>query len=119
MPGAPRRKPSQNYYFNNRLLKELRKQRGWNLDLAGQATGIPGHTIGMYEAARQFPPPHRLRALCLGYELDPFEVCELLRFYPVPRGLLRKFRSACKKEGATPIATLINFIEVYVNEIKK
>jgi transcriptional regulator with XRE-family HTH domain len=118
MSGGSRRKPPQNYYFNNRLLRELRKQRGWNLDLAGQAAGIPGFTIGQYEAARQFPPPHRLRALCLGYDLDPFEVCELLRFYPVPRGLLRKFRAACRKEGTTPLETLLNLIEVYVNEIQ-
>lgn len=116
MSGAPRRKPSQNYYFDTRLLRDLRKQRRWNLDLAGQAAGIPGFTIGQYEAARQFPPPHRLRALCLGYELDPFEVCELLRFYPVPRGLLRKFRTACKQEGKSPLEVLLEFIEVYVNE---
>ncbi|RJR35566.1 MAG: XRE family transcriptional regulator [Deltaproteobacteria bacterium] len=118
MPGAPQRKPSQNYYFNNRLLRELRKQRGWNLELAGEAAGIPGFTIGQYEAARMFPPPHRLRALCLGYELDPFEVCELLHFHPVPRSLLRKFRAVCKKEGVTPLETISNFIEVYVNDIQ-
>ena len=36
--------------------------------------------------------------------------CKLYRFYPVPRVLLRKFRAACKKDNATPLETLLNFI---------
>ena len=43
----------------------------------------------------------------------------LLRFYPVPLGLLRKFRAACKKEGVTLLETLLNFIEVYGSETQE
>jgi hypothetical protein len=59
------------------------------------------------------PLLHRFQAISRGYGLDPFQVCELLRLQPVPNVLLRKFRSACREEGVTPLQALPDFMSVY------
>jgi len=51
--------------------------------------------------------------LCKLYELDYFEVCELLWLKPIGQDFIVCFRAACKKEGKTPLQVLFEFIKVY------
>jgi len=108
-------------FFDCRALRRLRKELGLSLKEAEAATGVPWQTINHYEQGRDFkknnrgrhPLLHRFQAVCSGYGLDPFQVCELLRLQPVPKDLLRKFRSACREEGVTPLQALLDFMRVY------
>lgn len=99
--------------FDRKLFQAYRKRRGWNIDIAGAVTDINKWTISRYEKGENLPPLHRFQALADAYELDPFEVCEVLKLFPVPKDLLRQFRAACRREGKTPLQVVMEFMKVY------
>lgn len=108
-------------FFDYRLLRRLRKEKNLQLKNAEAVTGVPWQTIGHYEEGRDFkknnrgrhPLLHRFQAICVGYGLDPFQVCELLKLKAVPRDLLKDFRQACLKEKTTPLQALLDFMRIY------
>lgn len=108
-------------FFDCRLLRRLRKEKNLQLKNAEAVTGIPWQTINHYEEGRDFkknnhgrhPMLWRFQAICKGYSLDPFQVCELLKLSSVPRDLLQDFRQTCEQEQTTPLQALLDFMRIY------
>lgn len=63
------------------------------------------------------PQLHQFKKLCELYELDPFEICELLWLKIFDAKDLEDFREACKRCEATPKEELKTFLKVYANNI--
>ena len=70
---------------------------------------IPKSTLHDYEHGRIVPQLHQFKKLCEVYQLDVFEIMELLRLNFMEKRDLKSFRTTCRAEGVTPAQALNDF----------
>jgi len=107
-----------NLHLDLKLLRIFRKRMGWNAFEAAERIGMGKFTFCRWEKGENLPPFLRFREICRAFQLDPFEICDLLKFELIPKAILRKFRAACEKDGKKPLDAVIEFMRVY-SEIEK
>ncbi len=98
----PRKRPKASYVFSGTKLRTFRQRSNFSLTRVSEMTGISTSSISDYECGRIVPQVHQLKKLCEVYNLDPFEVCELIRFEAYDSQKIRTFREACRRQGLKP-----------------
>jgi len=83
----------------------------------GRLLGIAPGDYFHYESGGVTLPIYHFRKLCILWNLDLFEIVELLKLFPVKGDYLAVFRGACRKEGKTPAQVLLEFIKIYAGLI--
>jgi transcriptional regulator with XRE-family HTH domain len=114
---AKKVRPAAASILDGRLLKEFRKRAGLSLPKAAELSGISASILCGYETGRVVPMIHRLKVLFRIYEMDLFDLAELLDLDAVERKLLKAFRRSCLKDNKTPLSALIDFMRVYSHAI--
>lgn len=115
---SPKQKrPAAAYILDQQKLLAFRERTGLSLTKVQELSGISKSTLSAYENGHAVPPLHRLIVLCQIYDLDLFEVTELLRLNVIQVKMLKAFRSACKKDNTTPLQAIKDFVLVYTHEV--
>ena len=112
-----RRRPLPLYVFNGKKLRSFRERAQLSLTQVSEETRIAISSISDYECGKIVPQLHQFKKLCELYELDPFEICELIRLHVFDQSRIKDFRAACKRCDATPKEELKTFLEVYAYNI--
>jgi transcriptional regulator with XRE-family HTH domain len=107
------RRPAAAYILDQRKLLGFRERVGLTLAEIEVMSGIPKSTLHDYEHGRIVPQLHQFKKLCEVYQLDIFEIMELLRINFIERRDLKSFRNACRNEGVTPAQALRDFMQAY------
>jgi transcriptional regulator with XRE-family HTH domain len=111
------RKPANvDSVFNLKKLREFRHRAGLSLKDVEEATGILASNLSALELGHLVLQFHKIQELILLYQLDVFEVLELLRLRLIDPKLLRAFHRACKRHGTTPVEALNDFMIVFSRE---
>jgi transcriptional regulator with XRE-family HTH domain len=110
---------SVDYVFNLKKWREFRLRTGLSLKDVQEATGIRSSNLCDFERGRIILQFHKLKELIRLYELDVFEVLDLLRLRLLDPKLLRDFRRACQRHDTTPGEALNDFMLVFTYEIMK
>jgi transcriptional regulator with XRE-family HTH domain len=111
------RKPADlGYVIDLRKLREFRRQAGLSLKEVEEATGIRSSNLCDFERGRIMLQLHKLKDLIRLYELDVFEVLDLLRLRLLDPKLLRDFRRACQRHDTTPAEALHDFMLVFSHD---
>ena len=101
-------------YFNQALLKRLRKEKGLTQDELSEAAGLRQNGVNDLERGWRGLTVPMFQKLCEALAPDPFRILDLLFVNPLPADLVRKFRKAVKEEKKTVNQVLIEFMRVYV-----
>lgn len=109
-----RRRPLPLYVFNGKKLRSFRERAKLSLTQVSEDTRIAISSISDYECGKIVPQLHQFRKLCELYELDPFEICELIKLRGFDPHFIKEFREACKRGDTTPKEALINCMKGYV-----
>jgi len=96
-----------------RKLKAHRLVRGLSASELARRIGVTPDTMGFWEAGKVLMHMDSFRKICLEYDLDYFEIAELLRLKPIDLHYVISFRAACKREGKKPIQVILDFFKVY------
>ena len=112
-----RRRPLPLYVFSGKKLRLFRERAQLSLTQVSEQTMIAISSISDYECGKIVPQLHQFKKLCELYELDPFEICELIKLRVFDPRQIKEFREACKRCDATPKEELNNFMKVYVHNI--
>ena len=108
------RRPAAAYILDQRKLLAFREQASLTLAEVEELSRIPKSTLHDYEHGRIVPQLHQFKKLCEVYQLDVFEIMELLRLNFMEKRDLKRFRSACHHKGMTPAQALRDFMLVYI-----
>ena len=101
------------HVLNLRKVKAHRINRGLSISELARRLQVSNNALADWEKGRNVMPLDVFQKLCNLYELDYFEVCEILWLNPISLSFIVCFRAACKKEGKTPLQVLFEFIKVY------
>lgn len=101
------------HVLNLRKVKAHRVNRGLTISELARRIQVPISSLSAWEKGKTMVPLEIFQKLCTLYELDYFEVCEILWLKPIGLDFIVCFRAACKKEGKTPLQVLFEFIKVY------
>lgn len=101
------------HVLNLRKVKAHRVNRGLSISELARQLEVSDNALSAWEKGRLVMPLWVFQKLCNLYELDYFEVCEILWLKPIGLDFIVCFRAACKKEGKTPLQVLFEFIKVY------
>jgi transcriptional regulator with XRE-family HTH domain len=99
-----------------RKLREFRIGRGLTQSELAARADYTYDSISGIERGLKDPSLLHFQNLCKALQLDPIELMDLLKYWPIPYKLLRRFRVACKREDTTVLQALIDFMEVYCAE---
>ena len=72
------KRPAAAYVLDQRKLREFRRRVGLTLAEVEKMSGIPKSTLHDYEHGHIVPQLHQFKKLCGIYQLDIFEIMELL-----------------------------------------
>jgi len=103
------------HVLNLRKVKAHRVKRGLSISELARRLQVSNDSLTCWEKGRNVMPLDVFQKLCNLYELDYFEVCEILWLKPIGLDFITCFRVACKKEGKTPLQVLLEFIKVYAD----
>lgn len=106
-----------NYVVNKEKFKEFRLRAKLTLRQVDAATGIKPPNLSDFEHGRLLLPWPRLRKLMHQYDLDLFEIHDVLRLRILDPKLLQEFRRACRQVGTTPAQALHDFLLVFTAEV--
>ncbi len=109
------RRPAAAYILDQRKLMAFRERAGLTLAEVEALSAIPKSTLHDYEHGRIVPQLHQFKKLCGVYQLDIFEIMELLNLKFVEHRDLKTFRTACRYKGLTPAEALREFMLVYAH----
>ncbi|MFZ5449968.1 MAG: helix-turn-helix domain-containing protein [Thermodesulfobacteriota bacterium] len=112
---AKQRRPAAASILDQRKLLECRQRLGLTLAEVEEMSAIPKSTLHDYEHGRIVPQLHQFKKLCQIYQLDIFEIMELLNLKFVENRDLKTFRTACHYKGLTPAEALREFMLVYAH----
>lgn len=112
---AKRRRPTPVYVFNGKRLRKIREQLQLSLIQVSQLTGIAISSLSDYECGKIVPQVHQFKKLCEAYELDPLEICELIKIKISDPRDIKEFRQACHRYETTPLQAFRDFIVDYAN----
>lgn len=107
------RRPAAAYILDQRKLMEFRERAGLTLAAVEELSRIPKSALHDYEHGRIVPQLHQFKKLCEVYQLDVFEIMELLRLNFMEKRDLKSFRTACRAQEVTPAQALRDFMIVY------
>lgn len=107
------RRPAAAYILDQRKLMAFRERAGLTLAAVEELSRIPKSSLHDYEHGRIVPQLHQFKKLCEVYQLDVFEIMELLRLNFMEKRDLKSFRTTCRAEGVTPAQALNDFMLVY------
>jgi transcriptional regulator with XRE-family HTH domain len=82
-PSGKRRWPRPVYLFRGQRLRIIREKLQLTLSQVAQMTGIATSSLSDYEGGKIVPQVHQLKKLCEAYNLDPLEVCSLIKYAPL------------------------------------
>lgn len=85
------------YIFNGKKLRSFRQRARLTLTQVSEETWIATSSISDYECGEIVPQLHQFNKLCKLFELDPFEICELLYLRIFDPQDVKDFREACKR----------------------
>jgi len=102
-----------------RRLREIRRGKGLTLDAVGRAIGLSGGRYGAFERGADYMRLWHFRQVCIVLNLDPLEICEILRHPVINRRDMEHFRAACRRLGTTPAQALADFLKVFIKEAKR
>jgi DNA-binding XRE family transcriptional regulator len=102
-----------NLHMDLKFLRIIRKRLGLNAFKAAEQVGVGRYTFCRWEKGENLPPLPRFKQICKIFQLDPFEICDLLKIELIPRAILRKFRVACERDKKKPLEAVIEFMRVY------
>lgn len=105
------------HVLNLRKVKAHRVNRGFSISELARRLQVSHESLTHWERGKNVMPLDVFQKLCNLYELDYFEVCEILWLKPIGLDFIVCFRAACKKEGKTPLQVLHEFIKVYADLI--
>ena len=111
------RRPAAVSILDQRQLMAFRERAGLTLQKVQELSGISKSSLSDFEHGRIVPRLHQFKKLCKIYQLDIFEIMELLRLNFMEKKDLKNFRTACQNEGETPADALKAFIIVYAYQI--
>lgn len=97
-----------------RRLREIRRDKGLTLAAVGQGMGLSGGRYGGLERGETHMRLYQFRQVCILLDLNPLEVCELLRLPVINRLDARNFRAACRRMGTTPAQALADFLKTFI-----
>lgn len=107
----PRRlRPPAHRTLDLKKLVAYRRRQGLTLTQVQELTGIPRSSLCDFEKGRIVLQLHKIKALIELYELDCFELLELLRFRVIHPSYIRLFHEACQRSGASPQEALEDLI---------
>jgi transcriptional regulator with XRE-family HTH domain len=112
---AKQRRPAAASILDQRMLLKFRQRLRLTLTEVEGMSGIFRSTLHDYEHGRIVPQLHQFKKLCSIYELDIFEIMELLNLKFVENRDLKTFRAACQYKGLTPAEALREFMLVYAH----
>ncbi len=113
------KKPSDlSYVINLRELKKFRRRAGLTMRGVQEAIGLSPSSLSNFENGNIMLPWPRLRELIHQYDLDLFEIYDVLRLRLLDPKLLREFRRACRKVDTTPAQALRDFLLVFTAEVR-
>ncbi|MEW6385923.1 MAG: helix-turn-helix transcriptional regulator [Thermodesulfobacteriota bacterium] len=107
------------HYFDLRKLRKHCRRRGLNGSALGRLLGLSPGVMAYYLRGGGPLPLYWFRQVCAALELDPLEVCELLRLPVLDWGEVNRFRAACRRAGTTPFQALQDFLTVFVQEARE
>jgi hypothetical protein len=113
---AKLKRPPAHRTIDLKKLVSFRCRRGLTLAQVQELTGIPRSTLCDFEKGRIVLNLHKIKVLVELYELDFFEVLELLRFRVLHPSYIRLFDEACQRSGCAPREALENLIVRYYLE---
>ena len=111
-------RPPLTTYFDFRLLRKLREERGLNRGNVFRDADVHPSTLCGIEHGLQAPGMLALHRLARYYELDSLEVGELLRLGLVTPMEMRNFRTACRHANQTPAQAIRGFIRALPDKVK-
>jgi len=108
-------------YFNRNLLIQFRRRCGLTQEaLAKEINLVRGGYAG-YETGAIVPSLHAFRQVSLSLDLNPIELCDLLRLNPLGLDYQTRVRfvRVCKQQGLTPMGALRELIKAFSNYVEK
>jgi transcriptional regulator with XRE-family HTH domain len=99
-----------------RKLREFRKARNLTQTELGRRTKYSSDSLSAIEKGLKDPSLGNFQSICRELALDPLEMMDLLKYWPISYKLLGRFRTACKRENTTVLQALTDFMEVYCAE---
>jgi transcriptional regulator with XRE-family HTH domain len=102
-----------------RRLRAIRQNKKLSLTELGEAIGIRGSYYRAMELGKVHMRLWQFRRLCILLDLDPLEICELLRLPVVNRRDIPNFRAACRRLGTTPAQALADFLKTFIRLSKE
>jgi transcriptional regulator with XRE-family HTH domain len=102
-----------------RRLRAIRKSKKLSQAALAEALGIIHGYYGPMELGKVHMRLWMFRRLCIILDLDPLEICELLRLPTVNRRDIQNFRAACRRLGTTPAKALADFMKTFIRLSKE
>ncbi|MEM4721781.1 MAG: helix-turn-helix transcriptional regulator [Candidatus Methanomethylicaceae archaeon] len=96
--------------INLKRLREIRRAKGFTIAAIAKAMGISPSNYRFIETGRNNALLYQFRQLCILLDINPLDICELLRLPILNRQLIRRFNSACKRLGQSPNQALQDFM---------
>ena len=97
-----------------RRLRTIRQSKKLSQAAMAEALGITTGYYGPMELGKVHMRLWHFRRLCIILDLDPLEICELLRLPTVNRRDIQNFRAACRRLGTTPAQALADFLKTFI-----
>ncbi len=102
-----------------RKLRQRREERGLTQTAMAEGMGLTNSTYRSLEIGAHNMRLYQFRQICILLDLDPLEICELLRLPAVNRHDVRIFRLACRRLKTTPGKALRDFIKVFCQSARE
>lgn len=111
------RRPLPCYVFSGKKLRLFRERAQPVLTQISEETRIAISSNSDYECGETVPQLHQFKKFCELYELNPSEICELIKLEVFEPRDIKEFREACKQCDANPKKKLTTFLKVYAYTI--
>lgn len=105
--------------INLKRLREFRQAKGFTIAAIAKAMGIKPSTYRMMETGRNSLLLYHFRQICILLDLNPLDICEILRLPIINRNHVRNFRAACKRLGQSPSQALEYFMVTFAQLSKE
>lgn len=102
-----------------RRLQEIRTAKGFTQTAIAKAMGIHPSTYRSLEDGKNSLLLYHFRQLCIILELNPFDICDILRLPIFNRHHIRHFKAACKRLGQSPTQALEDFMLTFIKLAKE